>query len=94
MSTIRTRAWTGSNGATRQYVQNIEELIGLDIDRYGSGNVRGAALDGESLSNAAARDIAGAKAWIDEDGTIVVSGVGRKSPLTALEIADRIAAHR
>lgn len=68
MIKLQTKAWTSPRGAVRLYVQNVAEVIGLDIDRYKSGNISGATLGGETISNADAGRMADARVWIDADG--------------------------
>jgi hypothetical protein len=65
------RRWT-NYGKDRLYV--TEKLIGLEVDRYGTGNISYAELNGEKISNSYARDIVTAigRAYIDcVDGSIV-----------------------
>lgn len=51
-------AWTHPRtGETRYYVNNLPELIGLDIDRYKSGNIAAASLAGSMISNSQAYKI-------------------------------------
>lgn len=68
--------WTHpKTGEVRFYVNNLAELIGLDVSRYGTGNISSARLNGEKTSNAEAGRILQAvgKAWIGGDGSIHVS---------------------
>ena len=53
----------------RIYFNNLEKLYGLEIASYNSGNIRGAKLNGNAISNSVARwhldKIQGAKLWYD-----------------------------
>lgn len=57
------------NGMHRIYFNNLAEWYGLKVNRYNSGNVSSATLDGEEISNGRAKKIAGrldyAKFWYD-----------------------------
>lgn len=57
-------------GQRRRYVNNIEELIGLEVWRYNTGNVSGARLDGEVIANRQAVMILSLigqmKLWVDD----------------------------
>lgn len=67
---METSKWTHpSTGEVRHYVNGWQELIGLEIERYGTGNIRWAFLNGEKISNTKARRVGG-KFWIDESGNI------------------------
>lgn len=43
------------NGIRRVYFNALEELFGLTISRYSSGNISSATLDGDSISNSDAK---------------------------------------
>lgn len=52
----------------RIYFNNLEELYGLTVERYGTGNISSAKLNGEEISNSRAKKIQGAltgKFWYD-----------------------------
>lgn len=57
------------NGMRRIYFNDLPSLFGLNVSRYNSGNISGAALDGGKISNTRAREICGAladsKIWFD-----------------------------
>lgn len=62
------RRWTKSESLDRVYLTaNAIELIGLSVSTYGSGNISGAALNGEKVSNTYAGELARAiqNAWFD-----------------------------
>jgi hypothetical protein len=61
------RAWTGSGGTSRVYLQ-IEEIIGLDVEMYRTGNVRSAVLRGRDVSNCEARRILSSRLYVDDSG--------------------------
>ena len=56
------RTWTG-RGETREYVQNVPELLGLEYETYKTGNVRWASLNGAAISNAEANRILSVRAF-------------------------------
>jgi len=53
----------------RVYFNNLSELYGIKTNRYNSGNISSATLDGEKISNSAAKRILGrlacVKIWFD-----------------------------
>lgn len=53
----------------RIYFNDLATLAGLDIDRYGTGNISGATLDGRTISNSEAKRIVSrlldTKVWFD-----------------------------
>src|SRR5690554_3741442 len=59
------REWTGRNGQRRIYLNNWHQLAGLEIERYKSGSIRFASVDGEQISNTKAAKVAAAKVWFD-----------------------------
>jgi hypothetical protein len=77
MIRIGGNAWTHpSTGEVRVYFNSWPELIGLEVSRYNTGNICGATLDGESISNARARDILGVVTkvwWSDADNQIHIT---------------------
>lgn len=50
LEAIGGRRWT-KHGHDRVYFNNWPELIGLEINRYKTGNISSAVLDGELISN-------------------------------------------
>lgn len=70
MLAIAGKPWTSGNGKTRVYFNDWPQMIGLEIDRYRTGNISDATLGGKHISNAAAgRLLAGTKVYW-EDGQI------------------------
>lgn len=64
-------------GRDRLYVRRLRDLLGIEIDRHNSGNIRKATLDGEVISNARARRLLDSLdgAYVDLNGKkIVVEG--------------------
>jgi len=64
------RTWTHpQTGATRVYLPDtvIAEAIGLEYERYRSGNIWWATLRGAKLSNARATNLLGASCWVEDD---------------------------
>lgn len=53
----------------RVYLNDWPTLIGLDIERYNTGNIRHATLDGETISNSRAHKLLGAQVYW-ENGSI------------------------
>lgn len=75
-TTPQISAWTHPRtGQTRRYVNNWLELAGWEIDRYKSGNICWASLNGQKISNTKAGRVAGGKVWIDEAGALHVDYV-------------------
>lgn len=65
------KRWT-KDGMDRLYID--AEALGLEVERYGTGNVKSATWQGEKVSNADARRILASKAYIDiETGELHVS---------------------
>lgn len=87
----------------RLYVQNIHEIIGLDIERYNTGNISSASLGGETISNSKAYEIVDVKVFLiqGEDGDpakvgdqvrVYVQNLGNRSPLSSGQIAGMVRA--
>ena len=76
------KKWVGSSGTTRYYFNNLNDLYGLRLSYYNTGNISAATLDGDKISNRAARQINSelymAKVWLDESGTMNFRGLDRK----------------
>ena len=52
------REWRTADGThQRVYFSNLYGLYGLEVERYGSGNVSSAKLDGHMISNTSARHL-------------------------------------
>ena len=72
MTTLKLNTWIHPRtGETRRYSRNWEEVIGLETERYGSGNIRWASLNGETISNSRARQIE-MKIWLDSSNDVHV----------------------
>lgn len=72
------KSWVGRRGdIVRDYIQNIADIIGLEVIRYGSGNISGASgregsiLDGQHISNIEAGRLSAIKAYY-QDGELHV----------------------
>jgi hypothetical protein len=90
------KLWTG-DGVTREYVQNVPELLGLEYETYKTGNVRWASLDGAAISNAEANRILAVRAWRSPwcsglRHAVHVQGADRVRALDEDTIRDRIQA--
>jgi hypothetical protein len=61
--------WTGNSGAERYYLNIAEAELGLDAQRYSSGGIASATLDGERISNSDAtaivRALSDVRLWIE-----------------------------
>lgn len=75
----------------RVYLNNWQELAGLEIEHYKSGNICSATLDGERISNSrAAKLAAGSIYW--EAGTLRAQGVDPDlTARVAAAVAQRVA---
>jgi hypothetical protein len=75
--TITLKAWTSGRGERRRYVNGWETLIGLEVERYNTGNISSAWLqDGPSrtyISNAEASRLLVGKIWVDDEGGVHVN---------------------
>lgn len=72
------RRWQ-KNGKDRIYFNGLDRWLGLATSRYNSGNISGATLDGQPISNSAARrlamDCAGSTLYYDvPTGAFMVGG--------------------
>lgn len=61
-------AWE-RDGMKRYYINDdqLEAVFGLSIDRYNSGNICSASLNGEGISNSKAYKLIGRGIWYDAD---------------------------
>ena len=59
------REWVGRDGRKRIYLNNWADLAGLEVVRYGSGNIRFASIKGEPISNNKAAALMTAKVWYE-----------------------------
>ena len=64
----------------RIYINDLARWSGLEVVTYGSGNIRSATLDGETISNTAARKLGSmlalGKLWYDlTDGRYHARGI-------------------
>lgn len=60
------RAWE-RDGMKRYYIddEKLEAVFGLSIDRYNTGNICSASLNGEGISNSKAYKLLGRGIWYD-----------------------------
>lgn len=76
----------------RVYFNNLEELYGLELDHYNTGNISRAKVDGEKISNNSARQLSyelrSGKVWFD----LVAGEFGTKglSDKVAAKLIERI----
>lgn len=89
--TIATNAWTNPrNGETRHYINNFwADMLGLSIDRYKSGNIRSASIEGEHISNSKAWALSG-KLWADTEGNLHLDNFNGSDFYTKAEALERI----
>lgn len=64
--------WTDSRGHVRRYCSNVAEIIGLEVDRYKTGNIATATVNGVGISNSAAGRLLAVKVWLDSDNQVHV----------------------
>jgi hypothetical protein len=85
--------WTGRDGKHRVYL-SICDLMGVETERYKSGNVSYAARNGVKISNAEASRIMGVSVFV-AGGELVITGAESVRTFTAADIeaavADRLA---
>lgn len=81
-------------GETRRYVKNWAEAVGLEIARYGTGNISGAWINDEKIPNGRAGAILSAKVWLDESDGVHVDGLSdyAQAYLTEAQIIEAITA--
>ena len=61
------KAWKANNGTIRYYVNDWQDMIGLEVRYYKTGNVSGVSFQNYGMSNSHYNKyIAGTKVWIDE----------------------------
>lgn len=76
------RPWVSRDGSrARLYVNDWSELIGLQVERYGTGNISSAHLDGEKISSRQAGLILGAVdgVWVEDGAVHIRTGRGADS---------------
>lgn len=69
MIAIGGKEWEKSDGTVRVYLNRVDNLIGLHVERYKSGNICYAELLGEKISNRKAAMLMSAKVYW-KDGEI------------------------
>lgn len=84
------REWVGRDGRKRIYLNNWADLAGLEVVRYGSGNIRWAAIDGEQVSNTKAAVLAGAKVWYDVETGELRHTIRRAAEDARIDVADTL----
>jgi len=93
MTAIGGRRWQ-KGGSDRVYLNSFATVPGLELDRYKSGNISYAALDGERISNAEGGRLATAvdAVYLDAaDGKVHIKwGWGKPRSLDRDDIAARI----
>ncbi|GAA4823973.1 hypothetical protein [Streptomyces ziwulingensis] len=93
MVAIGGRRWQ-KNGMDRVYLNDFQTVPGLELDHYKTGNISGASLDGQGISNAEGGRLATAvdKVYFDAaDGKVHIKwGWGNPRSLDRDEIATRV----
>lgn len=68
-------SWTQpGTGAVRRYWNDWMEAVGLEVERYGTGNVRYAEYRGERIANNRAQAALGIRVWLDAEDGLHVDG--------------------
>ena len=66
-------AWKANDGSIRYYVNDWQDMIGLEVRHYKTGNVSGVSFrDSPMSNNHYNKYISGTKVWIDESDGIHV----------------------
>lgn len=63
-------SWTARNGQVRRYINNWQELAGIEVSYYKTGSVSEVLIDGEEVSNRKGGMTASGKVWLDADGEL------------------------
>ena len=87
------RPWVPSNGGSaRYYLNDWSALIGLDIDRYNTGNIMSASLKGQRISNTKANELLQRidKIWLDESGVIHMKSFGEPRVMSRADILEMV----
>ena len=67
------KKWTKKDGEIRWYVNDWQDLIGLEVSYYKTGNVSDVSLKGEHCSNCWFKKyVQGTKVWVDVQGGVHV----------------------
>lgn len=75
----------------RVYLNNWLELAGLEVNRYNTGNISSAYLDGEKISNTKASELAGIKCfWDCVSGELVFQGRARMLDEVAARLEEKL----
>lgn len=89
--TIETNAWVHpKTGQTRHYINGFwEDMLGLHLEYYNTGNISYASIDGEKIANGRARKLSG-KLWADETGKLHLDGFYGSHVYSQAEALERI----
>lgn len=86
------RRWEGSNGTVRYYMNDWAELLGFQVERYNTGNLRSVRLpDGESISNSKAAWLLTGKVFI-QDGKLYAQVDWEAAGIAPIPMQDAIRA--
>lgn len=67
------KAWRAHDGSIRYYVNDWQDMIGLEVNHYNTGNVSSVFFNGCRMSNNHYNKyISGTKVWIDESDGVHV----------------------
>lgn len=89
--TIETNAWTNPrNGEVRYYINGFwYDMLGLELQRYNTGNISYASIDGEKIANGRAGRLSG-KLWADAEGNLHLGYFNGDIFYTKAEALERI----
>lgn len=89
--TIETSDWINPrNGETRYYINGFwYDMLGLELQRYKTGNISRASIDGEAIANGRAGRLSG-KLWADAEGNLHLDHFNGDIFYTAEEALERI----
>lgn len=80
---------TTKYGGEKHFINDFWAEIGLDVGRYGTGNISGATFDGERISNRQAGKLLLTKVWITGEGKLEVR-VQDNNIMSEQDIIDRL----
>jgi hypothetical protein len=83
--------WTSRDGKVHRVYLSICDLMGVEVERYRSGNVSHAEMNGEDISNAEAMRIMGVKVFV-AGGELVITGAESVRSFTAADVEAAVVA--
>jgi DNA-binding NarL/FixJ family response regulator len=85
------KPWTSRDGRiTRTYLNGslIARLIGLEVERYRTGNISSASIGNETISNLEANRILNSKAYLQDGELHIETGSRREDEIRAAIVAE------